>query len=100
MFLVGNELVRFPEQDTWAYQRGIGDRFCPNVSDKAVDKSQSERALRQDREMSQNRGSMELIMKDDGIVIDKFDRYMPEILLCKILITEMIDLNFNLDTPY
>lgn len=50
--------------------------------------------------MSQNRGSMELIMKDDGIVIDKFDRYVPEILLCKRLITEMIDLNFYLDTPY
>ena len=43
---------------------------------------------------------MDFIEKDDNLVIDKFDRYVPDVLLRKRFVNERIDLNFDLDTPY
>lgn len=42
---------------------------------------------------------MELITKDDNLVIDKFDRYVPDALLRKRFVNERIDLQFILNQP-
>ena len=42
---------------------------------------------------------LDLIEKDDNFVIDKFDRYVPEVLLRKRFVSERIDADFILTPP-